>query len=83
MKLQGTAKYIRNGEIFMDRQWKAKWISSKDYVDLKIREIYYRELPKDFNPDAPVWNHIPHHDISLQNDHILIRKVFDIDCELL
>ncbi|MBR2471886.1 MAG: family 78 glycoside hydrolase catalytic domain [Clostridia bacterium] len=63
----------------MDRQWKAKWISSKDYVDIKPRNIYGRELPPDFNPAAPVWNHTPQHDISLKNDHILVRKVFNVD----
>ena len=63
----------------MDRQWNAKWISSKDYVNLKPRNIYGRELPADFNPDAPVWNHTPQHDISLKNDHIIIRKTFNID----
>lgn len=55
----------------MDRKWSAKWISSKDYVDLKPRNIYYRELP---------WtNRIPQHDETLQNDHILIRKTFVIN----
>ena len=63
----------------MDRQWTAKWISSKEYVGLKPRNIYFRELPEDFNPQSPRWNKLPQHDMSLKNDHILVRKAFKLD----